>query len=132
METPGAPAQLKIGTPFVLMRFRLVDMWTMQVLMRMGAASASYGKGILLEMLSGYTAAAEFYEKTLQGAAADPDAAAVLLMPEAAYIGRLEDTDLALKRAALGRAGARFFPPYLPAQRRAAGAQGGVDETPLE
>jgi len=122
----SAPVSLKVGTPFVLMRFRLADMWTMQVLMRMGVASPEYVKGVLLEMLAGYQAAAAFYEKTLQGAAADPEGAAVLLTPEAAYIGRYEDADLALKRAALGRAGARFYPPYLPAQRRGGeGADGG-------
>ena len=98
------------------MRFRLADMWTMQVLMRMGAVKSGYAKSILHEMLSGYDAAAAFYEEKLQLAAADPEGITTFLMPASAYIGRLEDSDLALKRAALSRTG-RFYPPYLPAAR---------------
>lgn len=109
------PATLKVGTPFVLMRFRLADMWTIQVLMRMGAVNPGYGKEVLQEMLADYETAAAYYEKVLAEAQTDTERAAARLLPQASYVGRLEEPDLALKRAALGRAGARFYPPYLPA-----------------
>jgi hypothetical protein len=116
----GPPATLKIGTPFVLMRYRLIDMWTMQVLMQMGAVNAGFAKTVLNGMLAGYDAAAAHYESLLASAARDPEAAAHQLMPMAAYIGRLEEPELALKRAAQSRSGARFYPPYLPASRNRA------------
>lgn len=110
-----APAALKIGTPFVLLRLRLADMWTMQVLLRMGAVSAEYARGVLHEMLGDYRAAAAVCDAGLRRAESDPDAAAALLLPASAYVGRGEDADLALKREAQGR----FPPPYFPAARRA-------------
>jgi hypothetical protein len=122
--TEGGPAGLKIGTPFALMRFRLADMWTMQVLMRMKAVDAAYGRSVLLEMLGEYEAVAAHYEGVAREL--DPEHAAALLLPPAAYIGRLEEPELALKRAAQTRAPGKFFPPYLPASRgepRRAGAQ---------
>lgn len=125
-ETPadrGPPATLKIGTPFVLMRYRLIDMWTMQVLIQMGAVNAGFAKTVLNGMLAGYEAAAVHYEKLLAGAARDPEGAAHQLMPMASYIGRLEEPELALKRAAQSRSGARFYPPYLPASRNRADSE---------
>jgi hypothetical protein len=115
--TSGPPATLKIGTPFVLMRYRLIDMWTLQILMQMGVINAGFAKATLNGMLSGYNAAAAHYESMLASAAHDPEGASHQLMPLTAYIGRLEDPELALKRAAQSRTGARFHPPYLPASR---------------
>jgi hypothetical protein len=115
--TSGPPATLKIGTPFVLMRYRLIDMWTLQILMQMGVINAGFAKATLNSMLSGYNAAAAHYESMLASAAHDPEGASHQLMPLTAYIGRLEDPELALKRAAQSRKGARFHPPYLPASR---------------
>ena len=117
----GGPA-LKIGTPFVLMRFRLIDMWTMQVLLRMGVVNADYARGVLYGMLTAYEAVAAFYEGRLAAAAQDPEAAAAVLIP-ATCIGRLVEPELALKRAAQARPAndsrdrPRFFPPYFPAAR---------------
>jgi hypothetical protein len=130
--TSGPPATLKIGTPFVLMRYRLIDMWTLQVLMQMGIINAGFAKTTLNGMLSGYNAAAAHYESMLASAAHDPAGASHQLIPLTAYIGRLEDPELALKRAAQSRTGARFHPPYLPASRNRAvvsdAATGGGDD----
>jgi len=117
-------ATLKVGTPFVLMRFRLADLWTMQVLMRLGAVNAGYAKGVMLGHLREYYEVAAFYEGILAQAAADPEGAAALLIPAAAYVGRLEDPGLALKREAFtSRAGQRYY-PYMPAQRAQQQSQG--------
>lgn len=118
------PASLKVGTPFALMRFRLVDLWTMQVLMRLGAVNPGYAKGVMLDHLREYQEAAEFYERVLARAGSAPEGAAALLTPAAAYVGRLEDPDLALKREAAAGRGPRQY-PYMPAQRarEASGAE---------
>jgi hypothetical protein len=134
-SAPGwhPPAALKVGTPFVLMRFRLADMWTMQVLMRMGVVNAAYGSSTLHEMLAGYEAAAGLYERILATAAANPEsveAAAAQLLPLSLYVGRFEDPGLALRREALGRAGVRFYPPYLPASRAGRDEASGEAEEP--
>jgi hypothetical protein len=107
----------KIGTPFVLMRFRLADMWTMQMLLRMGAVPPSYAKAALRDMLADYETAAAHYESALAVVArggVDGPLAAEKLLPLTDYAGRLEDQELAMKRAS--QAGTRFYAPYMPAQ----------------
>ena len=116
-EGRGPPVTLKIGTPFVLMRYWLIDMWLIQVLMRMNAISAEYANTVLHDMLAGYDTTADYYETVLAGAAQDPEAAAHQLIPLTAYIGQLEEPELALKRAVQGKGANFFHPPYLPAAR---------------
>lgn len=128
----GPPATLKIGTPFVLMRYRLIDMWTLQILMQMGVINAGFAKTTLNGMLAGYDAAAAHYESVLASAAHDPEGASQQLVPLTAYIGRLEDPELALKRAAQSRTGARFHPPYLPASRDRATGEAAPKGSPAE
>ena len=108
----SAPAsRLKIGTLFALMRFRLIDLWTMQLLVRMGAASKDYVKEVLSDILSDYREAAALFRSR------PPPAR---LLPET-YVGRLEDPTAAARREALRRA-APYEPPYLPAARAARAA----------
>lgn len=109
---------VKIGTPFVLMRYRLIDMWTVQILVVMGAINKNFATVLLKEIASGYQMAAAHYESV--AGSCSPKSAADQLIPLAAYIGQLEDSEVALKRAA--QASARFFPPYFPASRASGGA----------
>ena len=129
-ETPLSdpdPALLKVGTPFVLMRFLLADMWTIQVLLHMGAVSAGLADDVLADMLRSFQRASETYVGLL-ALHADPESRAVAgscLLPlaheaGAAYVGRLEDPELALRRAAAGRPDQRRYPPYYAAARREA------------
>jgi hypothetical protein len=108
------PAAMKVGTPFVLLRFRLADIWTIQVLLHMKSLASTYAANVLLEMLNDYEAVAAAYEALLREPLGDVVAR---LMPASSYVGRLESPDLALKRAALSRPGAKFHAPYLPASR---------------
>jgi hypothetical protein len=103
----------RVGTPFVLMRFRLIDMWTIAVLMRMRVVNAEYGRGTLHGMLDDFLAAA--------ACADDPARPPAELLPTVDYVGRAEDPGLARKRATIGVAGARFIPPYYPARRKTGG-----------
>lgn len=116
----NVPAALKIGTPFVLMRYRLVDIWTMQVLLRMGAINAGFVHSVLNGMLAGYDTIVAYTESVL-GTDTDTgvETAAALLLPTESYIGRLEEPELALKRAsAAPRGKVQFYPPYFPAAAR--------------
>lgn len=98
----------RIGTPFALMRFRLADMWTIAVLLRMKVISIDFGHRLLDEMLDGYTAAAAICDDPAQ----DP----AVLLPVSNYVGRAEDAELARKRAVLDSPAGRFVPPpYYPA-----------------
>jgi hypothetical protein len=127
------PAALKVGTPFVVLRFRLVDIWTMQVLVRMGSITPAYAEGVLREMLADYELMAASYETALKRAARDAARAAAELMPASSYIGRLEAPELAARRAAQSRPGARFYSPYLPAANAiSARAEGGTTSEDAE
>jgi hypothetical protein len=136
---------LRVGTPFVLMRLRLVDAWTMLVLRAMGAVPEGFAAAARREALAGFAAAERLYEGTLarlagpaeggpaeggpaEGGPAGPppegDGLAGALMPSA-FLGRLEDPGLAAKRAAARSPSLRYYPlPYYPA--RAAAAKGGA------
>lgn len=141
---PELPPSVKVGTPYVLMRMLLVDMWTIQVIMRLKALSAQGGQQILHGQLRDFTRAAAEYDRHLRAVAADASgraaaAAATRLLgarPDgapSAFIGQGVDAALALRREQAGPArpspGAaaqptqghaappqRFHPLYLPAQ----------------
>jgi hypothetical protein len=118
VKSTPVPRDLRIGTPFVLMRFRLVDMWTMQVLMHMKVVSVAYAMSQLREMQASFTQAADYYEQIL--ATADVDLMTARLLPLKTYVGRAEDLGVAIKRAAAARReDAPFVPPYYPAARAA-------------
>lgn len=99
------PATLKIGSPFVLMRFRLVDAWIMQILVRMDAVKASYAKGVINMIMMDYAEISNYCEKNKHKME--------IILP-INYLGIYEEIDLALKRAAFS--GTKFIsPPYMPA-----------------
>jgi len=104
----------KLGTLFVLMRFRLIDIWTMRLLLRMNAVNEAFARSTLVRMLADYDLAGTLYTATLRKPTED---AAAALFPIENRIGRREDQSLALKRAA--QASGRFFAPYFPASRAA-------------
>jgi hypothetical protein len=117
---PEAPPRtLKIGTPFVLMRYQLISLWTIQVLSRMGAVAAADADAASATTASEFNAVAKYYEATIACAASDPEAVALQLLPLTAYIGRLEEPELALRRTAQHLPGARFHSMYFPASRHA-------------
>jgi hypothetical protein len=104
---------LRVGTVFVLMRFRLIDMWTLLLLIQMRAIDLGFGKQLLRGHLDGYRRLVKDYEATLRLEASE---AVAQLMPAAAYSGRFEDPEIAIKRAA--SSGTRYY-PYYPAAKTA-------------
>lgn len=114
----GPSSTLKLGTPFVLMRYRLIDLWTLQVLMHMNVINAGYAKSAIHEIISGYDSIAKYYETVLAGAARNPEKTSNQLLPLISYIGRLEDTELATKRETQSKFHEKshnFNIPYYPA-----------------
>jgi hypothetical protein len=108
----GPPLSLKIGTPFVLMRYRLIDLWIIQILMKMGVININYAKIVLNNIVSGYNIAALHYESLLVD---DTEAVAIKVLPMTTYIGRLENPELVIKRASKILTKTKFHPPaYYP------------------
>jgi len=105
---------IKIGTPFLIMRFRLVDLWTIRILEKMNVIKSEYARTITRETVADFVAAA-----VAVSAAAAASSAADLL-PVSNYVGRATDAGLALKRAA--QASGNFYKPYYPAGAAAATA----------
>lgn len=135
------PASLKIGTPFVVLRFRLVDSWTVQLLRRMGAITPSFARDAVDVVLREFRAVSAAYESLLASIASASDRgddslvelAGECLLPRAhaggaAYVGSLDDPEQALRRSAAGKADQRArYPPYFPAaSARSAAASGGA------
>jgi len=118
----GAPANIKLGTPFVIMRYRLIDMWTIQLLGQMGVIDTSYVKRLLFEIIDGYEAIADYYEMKLTEARLKPELTAAAVLPISAYEGQLELPELALKRTS----SKRFYHQYFPAQAQT--AKGGGED----
>jgi len=106
------PPDLKIGTPFAVMRFRLADMWTIQMLLKMGVIDAGYAKGALNGILADYIGVASAYDELLQSAT--PETLVARCLPLDCYIGRFDDPEIAQKRAAQLGAGGKFYQPYMP------------------
>lgn len=106
---------IKIGTPFVIMRYRLIDIWSIQILVQLGAIDLRSAKSILNSIIYDYELISYYYETCL----ANPLLFESHLLPIKSYIGRLEDSELALKRSAQAAAiqTTQFYPPYLPASQ---------------
>jgi len=114
----GAIAQrVKIGTPIVLMRMRLVDIWTMQFLHTVGMADTAYSKQILKVMLKDYMDAAGLFGSAMQSKQYDT------VFPSSAdmYTGVYEDEATSEKRAKFAdkkKSGfQKSYYPYVRAQR---------------
>lgn len=119
----------RLGTPFVLMRFRLIDLWTLQLLLRYGAISPEYARRILHEIVDGFEAVVAGYLKLLQRLTVEEaDHVAPLLFPTQAdsYIGHYESPPIAKKRwtdalrrerTARGPGARKYQPPFFPCAR---------------
>jgi hypothetical protein len=112
------PATLKLGTPFVLMRYQLIDLWVLRGMARRGQADARLMAAHQAAAWAAYWAAAAHCDARIVAAAGAPEEAADALCPIAAYIGRREDAEIALKRITLGHGRARCPLPYYPAARK--------------
>lgn len=96
------------GTPYVRMRFALVEMWTALLLRNINAVTPQAASGLRREALAAF-----------KGAAADlagASARASQLFPED-FIGRLVNVSVMAKRAsyAASKAKRQFHPPFYPA-----------------
>lgn len=133
-EVGGVP--VRVAAPPVLARFRLVDFWTVQLLFRMGAVSATFARAALGDAARDLRAVGGLIDRS----------GALGLFP-GDFLGVRVDAAVADKRAAkAARAAAKaakkrgdknapraFYPPYFPCGPRpdpqgAAGGGENVDE----
>lgn len=99
-----------LGTAFTVLRFILVDIWTIQLLFRMGAVPIQYARQLLSELVAGYTSAAAAYL-----AARDADRFDVIFSAE--YIGQFRDPTICAKRDRFrsgGSSGGGYYPAKKP------------------
>ena len=115
----GLPKGAPVGTPFVVMRFLLVEAWTIQLLHRMGNLSAQYARQVLRNLLDDYEQTAAAYVRLRE--AGDFDR----IFPSGVdqYVGSYVDPILYEKRQRFGPAAKKaargkrtYFPPYYPAR----------------
>lgn len=109
------------GTLFVRMEYELVELWTVNFLLRSGELAAGPGGRLVEERLWAFHALAREYERALGGggrAAAPP--AHLLPVATEAYVGRRADPDLEARRAA-GPPGAPWFPAKMGGEYTDAG-----------
>lgn len=112
---PGAP----VGTPFVVLRFLLVDAWTIQLLCRMEVTSAQYTRQVLRELLADFERAAAAYLRLREAGSFE----AIFPLGVDSYIGTYVDPILHQKRQRFGPAAKKaargermYYPPYYPAR----------------
>lgn len=115
------PPDAYVGTPYVVLRFLLADIWTILLLNRMGAASADFANRVLGEMLGEVEAVAA----ALVRLKAAGEFAAIFPTRDDDYVGRHVDPATGGKREAKRErkkakaAGRRaFFPPYYAAKEK--------------
>ena len=111
----------KVGIPFVIMRFKLIDMWTMQLLISLNFVEEKIGEVILRGLNKHYMIISSELHKLPE----------VYKIPEL-FLGRIENADLKIKREIIAskNKNTRFYPPFYPAAAAAAplnNTLGGVD-----
>lgn len=111
------------GSVFTIMRFLLVDAWTIQLLFRMDVTSAQYTRQVLRDLVYNFELTAGTFQKYLRAENFDA------IFPPT-YIGRFQDPVILAKRERhqatvssqeLPRARRKrtFFPPFYPAREAA-------------
>jgi len=117
---PPPPNKARLGTFFVLLRFCLVDVWTIQLLLQISVISPSYARqrleslvGVFRAVAAEYAAAAEDPERFAQ-VFPDPEQDA----PLQGFVGSYLDPVIAQKRASHAQtaAGNKHFQDYYPAR----------------
>lgn len=129
---PKGAAGVRVGAPFVVLRFYLVDLWTMMLLLHVKIVQASYAREVLHETLRNYTRTAAALDAVYDGA---PERALQTLFPflgkkggPAGFTGRWLNPETAQKRRDWRlRKGQPFAPPYYPAARARPGPPAAAD-----
>jgi len=106
----------RVGTPFAIMRYLLVDVWTMQLLHRMGVTKLAFANAKIRELLGVYSEVAAGYERLLAAGKFEE------IFPAAVerYAGRRVDPVLDAKRRRFAKKG-KYYPPYFPARMQKKG-----------
>ena len=112
--------KVRIGTIFVLLRFTLVQLWTIQLLLRMGFLQPAVGRSSLLELVEDMKSLSHVLDKTVSTISSDSDDAVGKIFPLNLYVGHWENKEIAKKRLAYiaSRRSKKPSPPVYPAADR--------------
>lgn len=133
---PAVAPMTPVGTPFVVMKFLLVDVWTIQLLHRMGAATAAYARQVLQGLVGEFDAAARAYAFRRE---TPEQFGEVFPVGINSHIGTHFDPVIRMKRerfqasvdSAQKGGKKRFIPPYYPArQQKTHGHENGQQPPP--
>jgi hypothetical protein len=118
---------VRTGTPIVIMRFRLVDIWTIQLLLHIKSITPGYARNIMYDALRDFEKSAEDLDRLLRG---DPTQTVRGLFPflqgaigdGRGFVGYWTDSVVSQKQIAWkARKEHPFFhPPYFPATKHKA------------
>ncbi len=96
---------IKVGCIFILMKYRLLDIWTMQLIMRIGTSDKKYVKFILTKMFDDYIKLSILYDNYIKSSSFEN-------INGESYVGAYEDITLSYKRKA--QMDNFYPPPYSP------------------
>ena len=123
-------AGVRVGTPIVVMRFRLVDIWTIQLLLHIKSITAGYARSVMYDALRDYEKAAEDLDRLLRGEATQTIRGLFPFLQGAigdgrGFVGHWIDPIVAQKRIAWSarKENPFFHPPYFPAIKNKTGSQ---------
>ena len=106
---------IKIGTPFLLMRYKLMDLYVIYVIHKLNSIKTKFMQQIKNEILTNFLELSEWYEKKIM----DVNNINMFILPISNYIGRFESYELYSKRNAFKnnlklKEDGKFYPNYLP------------------
>lgn len=114
----GSSKGVKIGNPWVLLRFRFIDMWILKLISNIDADSSRFLRGKILSLLDSVH---DLHDLAVEHLNSDPSRIFQLVDYVGVYIN-----EAVAKKKFIKEVGERFF-PYYPAKELA-----GPGETPTE
>lgn len=111
---------VRVGTPFVILRFYLVELWTILLLHKMKYIDAHATRTVLFDLIHKYEVCANILTNILRKIDAE-EMDLEQLFPKNC-IGVMVDADLFAKRKMLSAPKKRFLPPYYPARKNSKSA----------
>lgn len=97
-----------VGTPYLIMYYRLIDMWTVNILYKLKIIKKEYAQQLLVEMFHSFGEISDHLDSILGATEVDTE----VILPKTSYVGEAEDAGLALKRVKT----TKFVPPVLVAR----------------
>lgn len=111
-------SSIKVGTPFLIMRYKMIDLYLLNIVYKLGSIKIKFMEQMREEILNSYDHISKYYEKKIKNCDIDK-----FILPLSNYIGRFEQHDLHIKRvifqnALKSKEEGKFYPNYFPLMHR--------------